>query len=78
MIKRYCDCCGEKITDKNRFYAETGLIAEVVPKDRGSLPVLVVKVVPVKNGYLNDVDFCLYCVIDAVKKLDDRPKELPA
>jgi len=77
MVRRYCDCCGEEITDKNRVGdAHWRLTAKIEPKKNSrSCKSLIVEVITAKDGAWNDGDFCKYCIIDAINKLDDRPKE---
>ena len=75
MIKRYCDCCGEEITNCNQIDDAHFRLRGEIRKNAG--PVLLrVEVVTAKDGTWNDGDFCKYCVLDAIAKADDRPTEV--
>ena len=78
MIRTFCDCCGDEITDKNTTACsgnELGrLTAQVMPKMGGSGEVMAVQVITAHEGTWNKGHFCKYCVIDAINKLDDRPR----
>lgn len=79
MIKEYCDSCETEITDKNRadggriHCPESRLGCEVPSKKRGG-PVLRVEIITSSNGTANNGHFCKYCILDALKALDDRNK----
>lgn len=71
MIRYFCDCCGTEINeldakDRNPLHR---LIAKL---KRGSSE-LQVEVIETKDGTSNTGNFCRYCVLDALMKLDDRP-----
>jgi hypothetical protein len=73
MIKRYCDCCGDEITDRNKLCGgRSRLTGEI--HNRKSHMVLRVEVIVAKDNTWNDGDFCKYCVIDAIMLADDRPQ----
>lgn len=74
MIKRYCDCCGNEITRTNRIDGERDRVTGEVRR-RGGPVLLRVEVITAKGNTWNDGDFCKYCVLDAIMKADDRPKE---
>lgn len=71
MIRYFCDCCGEEIVtrdkDRNPLYRLTAKL------QKGS-SVLQVEVIESKDGTSNAGDFCRYCVLEALQKLDDRPR----
>jgi len=69
MIKRYCDCCGEEITNSNCI-PSSRLRATVKGQANTKLTI---EILTALDGCSNKGDFCRYCVIDAVKLLDDRP-----
>lgn len=69
MTKRFCDCCGSEITEHNTVGDSNRLAAQII---KDGLVVLKVEVVTAKSTTWNDGDFCKYCVIDAIKKSDDR------
>jgi len=73
MIKRYCDCCGDEITDANRIDGDNHRLQGEIRKPGGPV-MLRVQVITAKDSSWNDGDFCKYCVIDAINKADDRPK----
>ena len=70
MIIRFCDCCGTQLTDANKLEGGWRVIAEY----RG----ICVEVMAgrLKDGthVMNSGDLCKYCIIDAVKSVDDRPQ----
>lgn len=79
MIKRFCDVCGAEITDENKVAFSDGperLRAEVKQKGVNGNS-LVVQVMTALNNTSNDGDFCKYCILDALYKLDDRPQIAP-
>jgi len=77
MIKRYCDCCGVEIIDSNKIDDDKFRLAtEVKTKDKTKSP-LRIQVITAKDNCWNDGDFCKYCIIDAVNRLDDRPTDKP-
>ena len=65
MRKTFCNCCEEEIVKEN-FYSLNGLVVEIQDHK--------FKVVPPDAMDIH-FDVCKYCVIDAVTKLDDRPKD---
>jgi hypothetical protein len=73
MIKRYCDCCGNEITNKNKIDGENSRLTGEIRKRAGQV-MLRIEVITAKDNKWNNGDFCKYCVIDAILKLDDRPK----
>lgn len=62
MKKPYCDQCGDLITSDNYFEGFKVDVAGV------SFSVIIENAIP------TDYDACKYCVLDAIAKLDDRPK----
>lgn len=73
MIKRYCDCCQSEMTESNTPKmggTSSRLAAEIV---RNGVR-LGVEVIHSTNGASNSGDVCKYCILDALAKLDDRPK----
>jgi len=82
MIKVYCDCSGDEITDRNRIdERHFRLKAEVVSRDGKHR--MQVEVMTGLDGTSNRGEFCKYCVIHAVQMADDRPaivikKQAPA
>lgn len=80
MNKAFCDMCGVEITDANRCSGgavcckDTRLGAEL---KRGDITMRI-EIMTAMNGTANAGDFCKHCVLDALYKLDDRPKVEPA
>jgi hypothetical protein len=77
MIKRFCDICKEEITTENRIDGDrmkTELRCASNIKDAQD-SILKVEVMTSHNQVTNAGDFCKYCVLKALYKLDDRPKE---
>lgn len=75
MTKHFCDGCGNEITDENKcagatIASDTRLGAEI--KKRGRR--LRVEVMTAMDGTANGGEWCKYCVLDALYKLDDRDK----
>lgn len=80
MIKRYCDCCGDEVTDKNRVNSTEnmgGVPGRLSGKLRkpGGNAMLKFEVITGKNSTWNDGDFCKNCIIDAVRCHDDRTRQ---
>lgn len=78
MIKTFCDCCGHEITAKNSPDCDGKnlgrLTAQVNPKTPGG-ETMAVQVITAGEGTWNKGHFCKYCVIDAINRLDDRPRD---
>lgn len=62
MKKAYCDNCEEEITDSNRFNSLTVKVKNV------EFTVAMEDAIPI------NYDVCKYCVLDAIKSQDDRPR----
>ncbi len=75
MIHRYCDCCGEEITDTNRIRFDHERLRGEIRSKRGHV-LLRVEVITAMNGTWNAGDFCKYCVLDALYAADDRVRGL--
>ena len=71
MIKMYCDSCGRVIS---RDQLTSWMITTEVKNKEFPKKSLKIKIVPTADNKCNDGEFCKYCVIDAINKLDDRPK----
>lgn len=65
--KHFCDECGIELTDKNDSSSDT-----VGGRLSGKGKVLVFEIMTGTGGVSNAGDFCKYCVLDAVKTIDDR------
>lgn len=65
MKRTYCNCCDTEITNNNFFSYNSMLV---------KMDGVEIKVRP-ENTVPMDWDVCRYCVIDAIAKLDDRPKD---
>lgn len=78
MIRRFCDVCNKELTDKNSVFGAPGRPRRLCNE---SLPGVDTEVMfEVTTGYKGAWgrgDFCKYCVIDAINKLDDRPRAYP-
>lgn len=75
MIRHFCDCCGAELTDANNVrtlfkklhYSNLkGKHGDIEFEVRTGEP-------PTEKSDGKDGEWCKYCVIDAVKSLDDRP-----
>ena len=75
MIKHFCDQCAVEITEGNECKQHFPLFADGHRRLGGRDRRLgfSVMVGDAENKTWNSGDFCKYCVIDAVKSLDDRP-----
>ena len=77
MIKHFCDICETQLSADNQssFDGENfRLKASIAKKLCLGEKILSVEVITAKDSTWNDGDFCKYCVLDALYKLDDRPK----
>ncbi len=75
MLKRFCDACGVELVDANTQPSDNlGRLqcSKTLPEGRQTMEI---GIVTGWNGAWNEGDFCKYCVIDAIKELDDRPTE---
>ena len=73
-IKTFCDCCGDEIV-QSKNDIPTGkyrLKTRVKAKIGGGF--LDVEIITGTDGVANAGHYCRYCVIDAVIKMDDRPR----
>lgn len=76
MIRYYCDGCRKEITEANAavggpIHSADRLGTEIVTKESVHLKV---EVITSMNGTANAGQFCKHCVLDALYRLDDRPK----
>jgi len=73
MKKIICDICGEEITSKNqllkKFIRKSRVKGTSGNHDLG----VTVEILYDLDGTYNKGDVCKYCVLDVVKKIDDRP-----
>ena len=83
MTKYFCDKCETEITKRNECIGgstvEYRLGTEIEFRTKDLSPVsnshrLKVEILHSFNGGANDGIFCKYCIIDAINKLDDRPR----
>lgn len=75
MIKYYCDYCGNEIQGER---LQAGSSVKTV-KERNGKKMTVCVYVERENALSSASDditghFCLYCVLDTLHSLDDRPK----
>lgn len=71
MIKYFCDCCGGEIIERDKK-GRNPLHRLTANLKRGGAE-LQVEVIETKDGTSNAGEFCKYCVLDALRGLDDRP-----
>jgi len=80
MIKRFCDICETEITKANSLNLDNGgfrMQAEIEGKySVYGKSKLKVEVITSLDGTANEGDFCKYCILDALYKLDDRPRAM--
>jgi hypothetical protein len=74
MVKYFCDMCGVEITDDNHpqggFNCSKRLGATLEQKG----VTLKVEIITGKDGVSNAGAFCLHCILQALNKLDKRPR----
>lgn len=70
MTKYFCDVCGDEVTDANKPEGG-GRVGATLECETGKLHV---EILTTWRGTANAGCFCKYCVLDALSKLDDRPK----
>ena len=79
MIRRFCDVCDNELTDENSIVGAAGRLQRLsndsTPGGAGKLMFEVIT--GTVGGTWNSGDFCKYCVIDAINKLDDRGRAVP-
>ena len=68
MIIRYCDICGEELTDRNKVLAHKDEHTRVRGETKDMYGTLKVDVLTAINGVWNKGDVCKYCIIECVKK----------
>ena len=73
MTKRYCDKCEREMDDSNtpKDGKNLGRIEATLKHDTSQLQA---EVLTTWKGTANAGDICKYCVLDALYKLDDRPR----
>lgn len=73
MIKLFCDICGNELLKYNT--PNGGLNNMRLSNKISASNMLEVEIITAVNGVWNGGDVCKYCIIDAVKKIDDRVTE---
>ncbi len=77
MIKYFCDFCEKEITKENKVeggFNTAGRLGTTLEKKGLSLKV---EILTSSNETSNVGCFCKHCILDALYKLDDRPKQAP-
>lgn len=75
MIRYFCDCCGTEISERDNKGRNTlGRLTATLSRGASKLQV---DVIESRDGTSNAGQFCNYCVLDALAKLDDRPTCMP-
>lgn len=77
MIKTYCDGCNRELTSSNDLKGGFNLIGRLGIELCKNGKTLKVEMITSKDNVANQGDWCRYCVIDAINKLDDRPQVIP-
>jgi hypothetical protein len=77
-IKHFCDNCGHALDSGNTLGKGNVLKVENDTPSRGGVSFYVHLTASTSPGGSPVGDLCKHCVIDAVNKLDDRPKQAPA
>ena len=73
MIKYYCDICGDEITKDNEKPIEfTGKALSKHGLPKRELKVTLTEIDPCGD---QEACVCKYCMLDAIRKTDDRPRE---
>lgn len=68
MIKQFCDQCGDEILEPNAL----PMSARGFPRLTTTMGHLGVEVIVSQNGASNAGQYCKYCVLEALYRLDDR------
>jgi hypothetical protein len=73
MIKRFCDICGNEITKDSSIVSSAPgeRLGATIKKNGAELKVEILTSV---DGTANKGDVCKHCVLDALYRLDDRPR----
>lgn len=75
MKRLFCDKCGNEISDANAFAEDgAGEISQVVRATAASGSEALLEVSLHVTNKWKGRDLCKYCAIDAINKLDDRPR----
>ena len=69
MIKTFCDICDKEITKDNEYEGEISEVCFTKGQIRQTISCSIVT-----HFSHPDNDICKYCLIDAINKLDNRPK----
>jgi len=76
--KYFCDMCDRQLTDETMPNGGfNGVNRLGTSLTRPGKPMLKVEVMTFKGQTANDGDWCKYCILDALYKLDDRPQVAP-
>jgi hypothetical protein len=75
--RRFCDNCGHALDSGNTLGKGNVLKVESDTPSRGGVALYVHLTASTSPGGSPVGDLCKHCVIDAVNKLDDRPKQAP-
>lgn len=75
MVRRYCDYCnreiiGPSVPKGGTINTHAGRLGTEITCGRTRLRI---EIITGDDEAWNKGDFCKYCIIEAVKKLDDRP-----
>lgn len=73
MIKFYCDICECEITDENKV--DNRLSGKMDSRKKKANEICF-EITTGLNNIWNSGHFCKYCVIDAIRTLDDRPRAI--
>lgn len=76
MIKYFCDYCGDEITDTNKAFGGTTCDARLGVGMKVKGKKLDLELIVGDDAGSSSVDLCKYCILDAFKKLDDRPQAI--
>lgn len=73
MTKTYCDVCNTEITPDILLPADWSLLTPKIPA--GNLGHYQIRITPeIQPEGTQPFDLCKHCVLNAVHKLDDRPR----
>lgn len=73
MIKRSCDCCGDQLPEGDMGLSLVEFI--LTTKAKGPVKLRVSEVPPGGGPPSLAADVCAHCVIDAVVRMGDRPRD---
>lgn len=74
MKRTFCDCCGQEI-ERHNVWADSAFSVVMLPVGlgKGHVDFKITRTI----GFNDELDLCRNCVLDAARKLDNRPTQAP-